>query len=149
MRRNYRAVRTELRLEPNKQIIASLDRMTKLLENACENNASASVAVRGLCLWSKGNELRGIAGSSPSQSAFDGARGRVLEVAIRRDGVPSTSVGAVKVRVDEDSKMQGGTDTDPASSSSVCLLMASQLLGSFDVVDGALQAYEDINVLPE
>jgi hypothetical protein len=27
--------------------------------------------------------------------------------------------------------------------------MASQLLDSFDVVDGALQAYEDINVLPE
>jgi hypothetical protein len=83
MKKSYEKVRSEMRGDPDKHILASFDRMTKLLESAKEHDGSASLAVRGLTLVSEGNELRGTKKPGSVLAAFPGTRGRVIEVTIR------------------------------------------------------------------
>jgi hypothetical protein len=86
MRKSYEWVRDKMRSEPDKQVMASFDRMTKLLESAKEHNGLKS-PVQGLTIFSKGGELRGSELAGCELATFPGTLGRAIEVTIRREKV--------------------------------------------------------------
>ena len=85
MRRNYEKSGKELRRDPDKKIMADLDKMAMLLGDASKDSSNGLSAAQGLTLVSKGKEMRGEKESLDNDESWGGHKGKVLEVDIQRE----------------------------------------------------------------